>query len=389
MKNDFIKEELNSLKERGLYRTLRSIESAQGPEVVINGKKYLCFCSNNYLGLADNPDIKKTVIDALEKYGLGAGASRLISGSMCLHEQLEKTLARFKKKEAALVFPTGYMANLGIISALVGKEDIVIVDKLNHASIIDACKLSGALIRIYPHKDMVKLEKILNNAGKYSRRLIVTDSLFSMDGDIAPLEDIVELAKKYDAITMIDEAHATGVFGKSGGGVAQFLGVEEEIDITMGTLSKALGCMGGFVAGSEELIAYLKNKARSFIYTTALPPMVCAGALAALEYMQNNPELRESLWKNVAYLQGRLEENGWLLNSKESQILPVIIGEIEETMKISTSLLNEGILVPGIRPPTVPKGTSRLRISVMATHTRKHLDRLVEIIKTPGIAAEG
>ncbi|MFC1643664.1 8-amino-7-oxononanoate synthase [Chlamydiota bacterium] len=375
---DFMKKELKQLKKDGLYREMRCVESSQGPEIVINHKKYLCFCSNNYLGLANNEEIKKEAIKAIKKYGVGTGASRLISGNMFLHELLEEKIALFKRKEAGIVFTTGYMANLGTISALAGNNDLVIVDKLNHASIIDACRLSGAHLRVYPHKNMIKLEKFLLNSDKYNKKIIITDSLFSMDGDIAPLKNIVALARKYDAITMIDEAHATGVFGGKGRGVAEYLDVENDIDICMGTFSKSLGSLGGYVVGKKTLIEYLRNKARSFVYTTGIPPAICATSIAALDYCKNHLEIKESLWSNVRYMQENIEKLGYTLLSKDSQIISIIIGDIKNTMNLSDYLFSEGIMVPGIRPPTVPKGTSRLRISVMANHSKEQLDRCLE-----------
>ncbi|MBI4008011.1 MAG: 8-amino-7-oxononanoate synthase, partial [Planctomycetes bacterium] len=264
---DFLTDKLKELKESGLFRDLKTVEGAQGPYLKIAGKQYLSFCSNNYLGLAEHPKVRQAAIEAIEKYGWGAGASRLVSGNTALHERLEEEIARFKHTEASIIFPTGYMANIGSICSLVSREDIVIGDILNHASIVDGCRQSGATFRFYPHCDMDKLEHILKKASEYRRRLIVTDSVFSMDGDLAPLPEIIDLAQRYNAITMIDEAHGTGVFGKGGRGVAEHFNLDGRIDVVMGTLSKAVGSLGGFVAGSRDLITYLRNKARSFIYT--------------------------------------------------------------------------------------------------------------------------
>ncbi|MBU0580633.1 MAG: 8-amino-7-oxononanoate synthase, partial [Candidatus Margulisbacteria bacterium] len=274
----FIELELNKLEKDFLFRELNIVETSADRVIKINGKEYLNFSSNNYLGLANHPEVIKAVQGGSKEWGVGAGASRLISGNMNVHEELEKELAKFKGTEACLLFPTGYAANLGVITSLVGKEDVLIIDRLNHASIIDACKLSEAKLLIYPHKDVVKLKEILEKQRKkYKKVLIVTDSLFSMDGDVAPLPEIVALAKKYEAMTMIDEAHATGVMGSDGKGVAEKFHLEKEIDVIMGTLSKAFGLQGGFVCGSEKLRKYLINKARSFIYTTGLAPMIAAG----------------------------------------------------------------------------------------------------------------
>ncbi|MFC1667981.1 8-amino-7-oxononanoate synthase [Chlamydiota bacterium] len=378
MFDTIISEELKSIKSSRRYRAMKCVEQSQGPELVINGKAYSAFCSNNYLGLADNPYIKKAAIEGINSYGVGAGASRLISGNMSLHETLEKRIAQFKKKDEGLVFTSGYMANLGSIQALVGKDDLVIIDKFNHASIIDGCRLSGAHLRVYPHKNMEKLERILKTTQSYQKKLLVTDSLFSMDGDIAPLREIVKLAKTYDVIILIDEAHATGVFGKNGQGVADYLGVQKDVDIIMGTFSKALGSLGGYVVGSKPLINFLRNKARSFMYTTGISPALCAASLAGIEYCESNQQLRDRLWDNTRYLQSGLICMGFQLKNTDSQIIPLIIGDEERTMALATFLFSQKIFIPGIRPPTVPKETSRLRISVMATHTKEQLDKCLD-----------
>ncbi|NQU17933.1 MAG: aminotransferase class I/II-fold pyridoxal phosphate-dependent enzyme, partial [Candidatus Saganbacteria bacterium] len=282
----FIKEELNNLKQSSLFRELKIIENNDSRIITINGKEYINFCSNNYLGLTHHPKVIKAAIEATKKFGTGAGASRLITGTTVLHQQLEEKLAKHKGTEAAIVFPTGYMANLGTISAIVSEKDTVIIDRLDHASIIDACKLSKAKLQVYPHKDMKALEKILQKSDKYKKRLIVTDHVFSMDGDLSPVADISKLAEKYNAIMMIDDAHSTGILTNP-------YPLSPNPSIIMGTLSKALGSLGGFVCGSAELIEYLRNKARSFIYTTALPPAICAAAIAALDVIEKEPEIRE------------------------------------------------------------------------------------------------
>ncbi|MFO0795556.1 MAG: 8-amino-7-oxononanoate synthase [Candidatus Brocadiaceae bacterium] len=380
---DFILEELRTLKERALLRDYRTIEGAQGPYVQIEGKSYLSFCSNNYLGLADHPSIKQAAIEAIHHYGWGTGASRLVSGNMTLHRELEREIARFKGAEAALVFPTGYMANLGALCALVSQGDIVIGDKLNHASIIDGCRLSGATFRIYPHKNTHQLESLLQKSTPYRRKLVITDSVFSMDGDIAPLSEIAELVKKYDAILMVDDAHATGVFGKYGNGLIKHFGVGEKVDIIMGSLSKAIGSVGGFIAGSKGLIDFLKNKARSFIYTTALPPAVCAASLAGLRLIQADTSLMDKLWENIRYLRAQLLK--YISDVRvESPIIPLIIGSAEDALNLSMKLYQQGILIPAIRPPTVSPGTSRLRISLMASHTRDDIDRLIHTLVNSG-----
>jgi glycine C-acetyltransferase/8-amino-7-oxononanoate synthase len=381
---DFILEELHALKSRALLREYKTVESAQGPYIQINGKSYLSFCSNNYLGLANHPKIKQAAIAAIHQYGWGAGASRLVSGDMTLHQELEKKIAEFKGTEAALLFPTGYMANSGALCALVSKGDIVIGDRLNHASIIDGCRQSGATFRIYPHNDISKLESLLQRSSMYRRRLVVTESVFSMDGDTAPLPEIVDIAKKYDAIIMVDDAHATGVFGRQGKGLVNHYGLEGKIDIIMGSFSKAIGSIGGFIAGGKHLIDFLKNKARPFIYTTALPPAVCAASIAGLTLIQEDTSLIDKLWKNITYLKSQLSE---FLNTLtvESPIVPLIVGSAEDAVNLSMKLYENGILIPAIRPPTVPPGTSRLRISLMATHTEDDIDKLIRTLK-PQIA---
>ncbi len=383
MSIDFISDELKELKERALLRHLRIVEGPQEPYIQVHGQSYLSFCSNNYLGLANHPRIKEAAIEAIHRYGWGAGASRLVSGNMTPHEELEKKIAEFKGTEAALLFPTGYMANLGALCALTGKGDIVIGDKLNHASIIDGCRQSGATFRIYPHNDVSHLETLLKRQAPFRRRLIVTDSVFSMDGDTAPLPEIVEVARRYGAIIMVDDAHALGVFGQQGKGMIEHCGLHGKIDVVMGSMSKALGSIGGFIAGDRSLIDFLKNKARSFIYTTALPPAACAASLTALELIRENPSLREKLWENITYLKSRLShyKNA---PAVQSPIIPLVIGSAEETLRVSERLYQNNILIPAIRPPTVPAGTSRLRISLMATHTANDIDRLIEAIEVAG-----
>ena len=385
---DFILDELKSLKDHALMREYKTIESAQGPYVQINGKSYLSFCSNNYLGLADHPKIKQAAIAAINQYGWGTGASRLVAGNMILHQELERKIAEFKSTEAALLFPTGYMANVGAVCALVGREDIIMGDKLNHASIIDGCRQSGATFRVYPHNNTSQLESLLQKSSKYRRRMVVTDSVFSMDGDTAPLPDIVEVSKKYDAILMLDDAHATGIFGQHGKGMIEYYGLEGKIDIIMGSLSKAIGSIGGFITGSKHLIDFLKNKARSFIYTTALPPAACAASLAGLTLIQEDTSLIDKLWENVRYLKSQLSE--FISNiSAESPIIPIIIGSAEDALNLSTRLYENGILIPAIRPPTVPLGTSRLRISLMATHSKEDINRLIDTLKAIGFFTHG
>lgn len=370
-----IAERLEKIRAQGRYRFLRTVLSPQGAEFILDGKKVICLSSNNYLGLASHPALIQSAIDALHKYGMGAGASRLISGNMELHLKLEEKIAKFKRAERALIFNSGYHANIGVIQALVGKGDYIYSDELNHASIIDGARLSRATIRVYPHCDTQKLSQMIEEDRNGGMKLIVTDSLFSMDGDIAPLEELVRIKERYNALLMIDEAHATGVVGSQGRGVADKLGLTDKIDITMGTLGKALGCFGAYVCGSAEMIEYLINSARSFIFSTALPPAVVASAITALEILESNPALIEQLHRNANFMREGLKNLGLPIPDGETPIIPLIIGEELKTMKICDALVERGVFAHGIRPPSVPPGTSRLRITVMATHTKEHLEK--------------
>lgn len=373
-----LSKELAGLKARGLYRSLRTVEGAQGPRVYIDGRECLLFCSNNYLGLADHPALKEAALAALRAFGLSAAASRLISGSMAPHRELETRLATFLGTEAALSFPTGYMANLGAIAALVGPEDAIFSDRLNHRSIVDACRLSRAKTVVYRHRDVDHLDALLASETGCRRRLIVTDGLFSMDGDLAPLPGLAELAKGHGAILMVDDAHATGVLGPTGRGTPEHFGLTEGIDILMTAGSKALGAFGGFIAGSQDLIRLLVNRAPAFIYTTALPPDACAANLAALDLVESDPGIRERLWKNVRAVRQGLCGLGFDLMDSQSQIVPVLTGSAERAMAVSNHLYEEGIYLTGIRPPTVPEGESRLRLTVMASHTAEDIARLLK-----------
>jgi predicted pyridoxal phosphate-dependent acyltransferase len=381
---NFINDELERLKREGLYRELKIIEGEEGAKVRIGGREVILLSSNNYLGLASHPEIKKAAVLAIERYGCGSGASRLISGTMELHKELEDKIASFKKTESAILFNSGYTANLGVISSICGKGDVIFSDKLNHASIIDGCLLSGAELKRYPHKDIDALDKTLKKSSGFKKRLIVTDGIFSMDGDIAPLKEIVQLAKRHSAILMVDDAHATGILGENGRGTGEYFGLEDDIDIVMGTLSKAVGSFGGFVAGRKELIEFLINRARSFIYTTSLPPSVIASSIAAIDIIERGDDLRDSLWKNVGYLKEGLKDMGFDIMESESQIIPIFVGDTHKAVEMSQMLLKEGVFVQGIRPPTVPKGKSRLRAAVMATHSKADLDAALESFEKVG-----
>ncbi|MDI6792463.1 MAG: 8-amino-7-oxononanoate synthase [bacterium] len=408
-------QELRNLEEEGLLRRVKVVEEHPAPHLVkTKGRELLLFCSNNYLGLTHHPKVREAAKEAIERFGTGSGASPLISGTYTLHRELEEEIAAFKGTEAAILFPSGYAANIGIITSLVGKGDLILLDKLNHASLIDGARLSGAKIRVYPHRDAGALERILHKesesahgrrvssqyfgalAGrnqvssrnlvsepqvieKIRRRLIVTDGIFSMDGDIAPLPEITELAERYDCLVMVDDAHATGVIGKGGRGTASHFGLEDKIDIRMGTLSKALAAAGGFAAGSKTLIEYLRNKARSYIYSTALPPSTAASALAALRVIREQPDIIERLWENTNYLRQQLRAAGLNLGTSETPIIPIILGDVQTTMGAAAKLYQAGILVLPIRPPSVPKWTSRLRLTLMATHSKEDIDRVITL----------
>ena len=377
--NDQLGAELARSRAEGLYRSLRTITSAQGPRIVLDGRELLNFSSNDYLGLANDPTLIQAAVAAIKKYGVGAGSSRLVCGNLQPYEDLERKLAAFKAREAAIVFGSGYAANVGTITALVGEGDMVILDKLDHASIIDGARQSGATMRVYPHKNLTKLEAILQRGDAFRRKLIVTETVFSMDGDLAPLAEIVALKEKYAAWLMIDEAHATGLYASNRRGIAEAAGVEDQVDVTLGTLSKALGCAGGFVVGSQLLIDFLRNRARSLIYSTALPPSVCAAAAAAVDFVmsEDGHRRRDQLWRNVSALKNGLSTVG-VTNESRSPIIPIIIGEESAAVEISRQLQERGILVPAIRFPTVPKGKARLRVTVTAAHELPDIERFVK-----------
>lgn len=382
---DFATELVAERQAAGLTRRLRSIDGAPGTWVTVDGRRVLLLCSNNYLGLATHPAVQEAACQAIADYGAGAGASRLISGSTRLHQQLEAQLAAFKGTEAALLFNSGYHANVGTISALVGETDAVFSDALNHASIIDGCRLSRAQVTVYPHNDVDALSAALAQSTA-RRRLVVTESVFSMDGDTAPLRAICTAAERHGAMVMVDEAHATGVIGPHGGGVVEQEGLQDRVTVQMSTLGKALGGFGAFVAARRSIIDLLINTARSFIYTTALPPAVIAAASAALTIVLTDHQRRQTLAENAAQLRQGLERLGFALGPHPSHIIPVLIGDAERTMRLSERLLAAGVFVQGIRPPTVPPGTARLRVTLMSTHTpadlRMALDALGGVLES-------
>jgi len=379
-------EELGFLKEQGLYRQMRVVQGCQRSRVVLDGREVLLLCSNNYLGLADHPLLKEAAIKAVEKFGVSSGASRLVSGTMELHEALEMRIARFKGTGAALVFNSGYAANTGVIPALTGKGDVIFCDRLNHASIVDGCLLSRAKLVRYPHNDMQALRRLIAANETTGRRLIITDGVFSMDGDLARLPELVALKKEFDALLMVDDAHGTGVLGAGGRGTSEHFGLLSEIDIQMGTLGKALGSFGAYVAASEDIIEYLVNKARSFIFSTSLPPSVLAASIAAFDLVDSSEGalLRENLTANAGLFRSDLRSSGFDTMGSETQIVPIFVGEPQPVMDFSRFLLAEGIFVQGIRPPTVPAGSCRLRCTIMATHTRSDLEQAIDAIVMVG-----
>jgi glycine C-acetyltransferase/8-amino-7-oxononanoate synthase len=367
-----IEARLHELRALGLDRRMRLVSGPQGPHVLLDGKPVLLLCSNNYLGLADHPRLREAAADAAMRWGVGASASRLVSGTMTIHRRLEERLAEFKGRQSALLFGSGYLANAGVVAALARPGDVVFSDELNHASIIDGCRLSRAEVFVYDHCDV---EHLRWGIGKAESRaaLIATDSVFSMDGDVAPLTEIVELAQQHDLRVLVDEAHGTGVLGPGGRGALAEAGIEDQVDVIVGTLGKALGSYGAFVACDEPMARYLVNASRTFIFSTAPPPPAVAGALAALDLLQESPRRIQRLMANAAALRGELQQEGFDLRGSRTQILPLIVGDAQLAMRICEAALLRGVFAQAIRPPTVPPMTSRLRLAVMATHREEEL----------------
>ena len=372
----FVREELGRLEAASLLRNVRSLESAQEPEVTLDGRRVLLLASNNYLGLAADPRVVEAAAEAARRWGAGAGSARLISGGVRLHDELEARLAAFKGTEAALLFSSGYLANLGTISALDGRGDAVFSDKLNHASIIDGARLSGAQVHVYRHADAAHLAELLGSSPA-PRRLVVSDAVFSMDGDLAPLPPLAAVCEEHHAILMVDEAHATGVVGHGGRGAVAAAGLTGRVPVVMGTLSKALGAAGGFIAGSTGLIAFLRNRARAFIFDTATPAPVAAAALAALDVVEREPWRAERARALAQRLAIGIASAGFAVGEPHAAIVPVQVGEAAAALALSAALLAQDVLVPAIRPPSVPAGTARLRATVMATHSEEQIDAAV------------
>ena len=383
----YLRDALEDLKSRHLYFRLRILEGEQKPIAVIDGKEVINLSSNNYLGLTTHPKLRRAAIDAIRKYGVGSGAVRSIVGTMKIHMELEEQIARFKGTEACVVFQSGFTANAGTVSAILGKEDLIISDELNHASIIDGCRLSKATIKVFKHKDVADCQRILEETKNWNgHKLLITDGVFSMDGDIAPLPALCDLAEKYNCIMMVDDAHSSGVLGRNGRGTVDHLGCHGRVDIQVGTLSKAIGSIGGYVCGSRDLIEFLYHRGRPFLFSTSHPPSVTATCQAAFELLDSDAgaKLVKRLWSNTKFFKRGLKRLGFDTGKSETPITPVMVGDAGKTFEFSRELFNEGLIALAIAYPTVPEGKARLRTIVTATHKRADLTRALEIFERVG-----
>ena len=377
----FLSEELDALHQKQLFRNLRVLEGRQLPEACFDGHSVINLSSNNYLGLNTHRRLVDAAKEATEAFGVGSGAVRTIAGTMRIHMELEEAIARFKHVEASVVFQSGFTANAGTVSSILGKGDLIISDELNHASIIDGCRLSRADIRVFPHKDLSQLEAILKETASFpGKKLLITDGVFSMDGDIAPLPALVELGERYGAILMIDDAHSSGVLGKNGRGTVDHFNLHGRVDIQVGTLSKAIGSLGGYVCGSRKLIDFLYHRARPFLFSTSHPPAVAASCLAAFGVLQEEPEWIERLWENTRFFKAGLERLGFNTGQSETPITPIIVGKGDLAMRFSDELFAEGVFAQGIGFPTVPEARSRVRTIVTSTHTQEQLRRALDVM---------
>jgi len=367
----------------GFYPYFHVVESEQNPEVIVEGRKMIMLGSNNYLGLTSHPDVKKAAIEATKKYGSGCAGSRFLNGTLDIHVKLEEKLASFFSKEASLTFSTGYQTNLGIISSLMGKDDVVVIDKLDHASIIDACRLSYADVKKFKHSDMGSLEFVLKGCGSRGK-LVVVDGIYSMEGDIAPLPDIVTLCKKYGARLMVDDAHGVGVLGKTGRGTAEHFGLEKEVDIIMGTYSKSMASIGGFVTADRDVIHYIKHTSRPLIFSASPPPASVASVIAALDIIDREPDRRERLWHNTNKMMKAFKQIGFDTGVSETPIIPLVMGDMERTFMMWKILYEDGVFVNPVVPPATQHGRCMIRTSYMATHTDEMLDRVLEILEKAG-----
>jgi glycine C-acetyltransferase len=386
----YLGDQMNELKQKGTHFKLRVLEDAQAPESTFDGRKVINLASNNYLGLTTHPRLREAALEAIKKYGVGSGAVRTVSGTMSIHMELEQKIARFKNVEACVVFQSGFTANAGTVSAILGKGDFIISDELNHASIIDGARLSRATIKVFRHKDVAHAEEILKEiANEPGHKLLITDGVFSMDGDIGPLPGLCDVAEKYGAIMMIDDAHSSGVLGRNGRGTVDHFNVHGRVDIQVGTLSKAIGALGGYVCGSQELIDFLYHRARPFLFSTSHPPSVAATCIAAFDVLEAEPQLMEALWENTRFFKKELGTLGFNTGGQntpvsETPITPIIVGEGRLAMEFSRALFDEGVFAPGIAFPTVAEGKARLRTIMTATHTKDQLSRSLEVLKKVG-----
>ncbi|MBO0910928.1 MAG: glycine C-acetyltransferase [Acidobacteria bacterium] len=386
----YLGEQLDELKRKGTYFRLRVLEDEQAPESTFDGRQVINLASNNYLGLTTHPKLREAALRATRQYGVGSGAVRTIAGTMKIHMELEEKIARFKHVEACVVFQSGFAANAGTVSAVLGKEDFIISDQLNHASIIDGARLSRAKILVFEHKNIADAERQLASVrGQPGRKLLITDGVFSMDGDIGPLPDLADLAENYGAIMMVDDAHASGVLGRNGRGTVDHFQVHGRVDIQVGTLSKAIGALGGYVCGSRDLIEFLYHRARPFLFSTSHPPAVAATSIAAFEVLEQEPERIDKLWENTRFWKKELGLAGFDIGGKstpasETPITPIIIGDGRLTMEFSRQLFDEGVLATGITYPTVPEGKARVRTIMTAAHTKAELERALEVLERVG-----
>jgi glycine C-acetyltransferase len=369
----YLADELESLRQQGLYRQLRVLEGEQGSHAIFDHRSVVNLSSNNYLGLTTHPRLREAALDAVRRFGAGSGSVRTIAGTMDLHMELEQRLARFKNVEAVVVFQSGFAANAGTVSAILNKEDVIISDELNHASIIDGCRLSRAAIKVFPHKDVGAARRILSELPAAQRKLLITDGVFSMDGDLGPLPGLCDVAEEFGAIMMVDDAHASGVFGRQGRGTIDHFNCHGRVDIQVGTLSKAVGVLGGYVAGTKAFVEFLYHRARPFLFSTSHPPAVAAACIAAIDVLEQEPQWMAQLWDNTAFFKAGLQALGFNTGRSESPITPVIVGEASQAMLMSDRLFAEGVFAQGIGFPTVARGQARLRTIVTATHTRDDL----------------
>ena len=381
----YLSDELAKLREQKLYQKLRILETEQRPVSRFDGREVINLSSNNYLGLTTHPKLKQRALEAIERYGVGSGAVRTIAGTMTLHMGLEEKIAQFKQVEASVVFQSGFTANAGTVQAILGREDVIISDELNHASIIDGCRLSRAEIKVFPHKDADACEKILKDIrDRTCRKLLITDGVFSMEGDIAPLPQLVALAEKYGSIMMIDDAHSSGVLGRNGRGTVDHFNLHGHVDIQVGTLSKAIGALGGYVCSTRDTIEFLYHRARPFLFSTSHPPSVAASCLAAFEVLEEEPQLVEKLWSNTKFFQEGLKRLGFNTGVSETPITPIIVGDAALAHQFSRELFQAGVFAQGIGYPTVPIGKARLRTIVTATHTQEELSQALGILESVG-----